>query len=119
MQNKLEKFLISLSGIFAFILIILGIKIQADSKKIQNFSTELKNIETVPVATENYIEPKQTVNVPSENIRISATNPAENIGVSATNPVKTSTINPVGIGKTVPAVVPVVVPPANKKTKTS
>lgn len=33
-KNKLEKFLISLSGFFALVLVILGFKVQDDTKKI-------------------------------------------------------------------------------------
>ena len=121
MRNKLEKFLISLSGFLAFGLILLGIKIQDDGKKIQNFSENLKNTELVPAPTEDKIQPEPLVDFPPVTIDVGVTNPIGNgttspLNIGNTQPSPTPNLN---VGKTAPPPVPVVIPPANKKTRTS
>lgn len=112
MKNKFEKFLLSLSGLFFLGLIVLGIKVQADQKKIALLTTN---------ATAN-TQPDLGVPIQSaiQSARDSSLNTAAHSPItSATTITTTATVVP---GKTITQSVPVVsktTTTASKKTKTS
>jgi cytoskeletal protein RodZ len=118
-RNKLEKFLLSLAGVFLLGLIVLGFKVQADQKKI----TDLMDNAT--------IDPQIDAGVPIQNaIQASRDNSlnaaAHSPATKATTTTTTATIVP---GKTITQTVPVTTTSSStkssstttaaKKTKTS
>lgn len=119
-KNKLEKFLLSLAGVFLLGLVILGFKVQADQKQIANL---LDNA---------IIDPQVDAGVPIQNaIQASRDNSlntaAHSPATSQTTTTTTATIVP---GKTISQTVPVTTTSTSstsstkattstKKTKTS
>jgi hypothetical protein len=106
MGNKIQKFLIALSSFFAFALLVMGLKIQNDNKKIEQLTRSAE-----PNATE---DPSQTVTDTNTNLDNSAQFPigdtVSQMPMPTTAPAK---ITP----PATPAPQPVAKP--TKKTKTS
>jgi len=113
-KNKVEKFLLSLSGIFLLGLVVLGFKVQADQKQIANLMDNA------------VVDPQVDAGVPIQNsiqasrdnsLNVAAHSPA----TSQTTTTTTATIVP---GKVVTKTVPVTTSStksttSTKKTKTS
>lgn len=94
-QNKFEKFLLTISGFFLGIILILGIKAEETNKKLQKIEDQLAANPTLDAMAEN----QKSINTTREKIIDTVTkSPAKDITANTT----TRTVIP---GKIVPVTV--------------
>lgn len=95
-KNKFEKFLISLAGFFAMVLVVLGFKVQNDAKKIELLASLPK--------TDPQIDPGLAVQGAIKNNRDGKLNTAAHAPLANSN--TQTTIKTVIPGKTITQTVP-------------
>ena len=94
MQNKLEKFLLGISGLLASALVVAGFKINDDQKKMQKLAQENQDQTDNAQAIQNSIQDKR-----DSKLNAAAHAPLENSNTQVT----TKTVIP---GKTITQTVP-------------